>query len=74
MAKEERGRMVGTDELVVETMKDYRRAALEYAGVEPHSTEQRQEAERLRAELDGARLRYFDALRAAGRRVPHRAA
>ena len=65
---------MGSDELVVETLKDYRRAALVYASVEVHSKEQRKEAERLRAELDGARLRYLDALRAAGRRVPHRAA
>ncbi len=65
---------MASDELVVETVNDYRMAALVYASVEVQSKEQREEAERLRAELDGARLRYLDALRAAGRRVPHKAA
>jgi hypothetical protein len=65
---------MGTDQMVVETLKDYRTAAAQYAGIEVHSDEQRQEAKRLRAELDGARLRYVDALRAAGRWRPRRAA
>jgi len=61
---------VGSDDLVVETLRDYREAQVAFAEARPGG----QEATRLRAELDWARLRYHDALRAAGRRVPYRAA
>jgi hypothetical protein len=62
------------DELVVLTLRDLRRAEAAYANAEVNTDEQRAEARRLRAERDGARLRYQDALRLSGRLVPHRAA
>jgi hypothetical protein len=65
---------MGTDELVVLTLRDLRKAEGAYASAEVSTDEQRAEARRLRAERDGARLRYEDALRLSGRLLPHRAA
>jgi|HubBroStandDraft_1064217.scaffolds.fasta_scaffold329059_2 hypothetical protein len=62
------------DELVVLTLNDFRRAEAEYASAEVGTDEQRAEARRLRAERDGARLRYEDAVRLSRRLVPRRAA
>jgi hypothetical protein len=62
------------DELVILTLGDLRRAETAYAKAEVDTDEQRAEARRLRAERDGARLRYEDALRLSGRLLPHRAA
>lgn len=62
------------DELVILTLKDLRRAEASYANAEVNTDEQKAEARRLRAERDGARLRYEDALRLSGRLLPHRAA
>jgi hypothetical protein len=63
-----------TDELVVLTLRDLRRAEEAYAGAEVNTDEQRAEARRLRGERDGAKLRYEDALRLSGRLARHRAA
>jgi hypothetical protein len=65
---------MGEDELVIETWEDYRRARREYAGVDGRSDRPGREADRLRGELDGARLRYLDALRITGRRGRRRVA
>ena len=62
------------DELVILTLRDLRRAEAAYASADGNTQEQRAEARRLRAERDGARLRYEDALRLSGRLIPHRAA
>ena len=64
---------MGADDLVTETLRDYREAQRAFAAA-TEARPGRRETKRLRAELDGARLRYHDALRAAGRRVPYRAA
>ena len=65
---------MGRDELVILTLRDLRRAEDAYASAEINTHEQRTEAQRLRAERDGARFRYQDALRLSGRLVRHRAA
>jgi hypothetical protein len=62
------------DELVILTLKDLRRAEAAYAGAQVSTDGQKDEAGRLRAERDGARLRYADALKLTHRRVLHRAA
>jgi hypothetical protein len=62
------------DELVIMTLRDFRRAEAAYASADSNTREQRVEARRLRAERDGARLRYQDALRLSGRLMPRRAA
>jgi hypothetical protein len=62
------------DELVIMTLRDFRRAEAAYSSAQVNTQEQRVEARRLRAERDGARLRYQDALRLSGRLMPHRAA
>ncbi len=65
---------MSTDELVTLTLRDLQGAEAAYAGAEVTTDEQRAEARRLRAERDGARLRYEDARRLSGRLVRHRAA
>jgi hypothetical protein len=62
------------DELLILTLRDLRGAEAAYANAEVNTDEQRAEARRLRAERDGARLRYEDALRLSGRLLLHRAA
>jgi hypothetical protein len=62
------------DEFVMLTLKDLRRAEAAYANAEVNTDEQRAEARRLRAERDGERLRYEDALKLSGRLLRHRAA
>jgi hypothetical protein len=62
------------DELLILTLRDLRGAEAAYDDAEVNTDEQRAEARRLRAERDGARLRYEDALRLSGRRARHRAA
>lgn len=62
------------DELLILTLKDLRKAEAAYASAEVNTSEQRTEARRLRAERDGARLRYEDALKLTPRWVLHRAA
>jgi hypothetical protein len=62
------------DELLTLTLRDLGRAEAAYANAEVNTEEQRVEARRLRAERDGAKLRYADALRLSGRLVRHRAA
>jgi hypothetical protein len=62
------------DELLILTLRDLRGAEAAYADAEVNTDEQRAEARRLRAERDGARLRYRDALKLTGRPVPGRAA
>ena len=62
------------DELVILTLRDFRRAEAAYTSAEVNTHEQRAEARHLRAERDGARLRYEDALKLSGRLLPHRAA
>jgi hypothetical protein len=62
------------DELLILTLRDLREAEAAYANAEVDTDDQRAEAGRLRAERDGARLRYEDAQRLSGRLAPHRAA
>jgi hypothetical protein len=62
------------DELVILTLRDLRRAEAAYAGADGNTREQKAEARRLRAERDGAKLRYEDALKLSGRLLPRRAA
>jgi hypothetical protein len=62
------------DELVILTLRDLRRAEAVYEAADANTPEQRAEVRRLRAERDGARLRYEDALRLSGRLLPRRAA
>jgi hypothetical protein len=62
------------DELVILTLRDLRRAEVAYASAEVSTDAQRDEVLRLRAERDGAKLRYADALKLSHRRVLHRAA
>jgi hypothetical protein len=69
-----KGSLMTTDELVVLTLRDLRRADEAYASAEVDTEDQRAEARRLRGERDGARLRYEDALRLSGRLIRHRAA
>ena len=62
------------DELLILTLRDLRGAEAAYAQAEFATSEQRAEGRRLRAERDGARLRYEDALRLSGRLRLRRAA
>jgi hypothetical protein len=65
---------VSKDDLLILTLRDLRGAEAAYSNAEVNTDEQRVEARRLRAERDGARLRYQDALRLSGRLVRHWAA